>query len=384
MDAFRIIPQLRKNCILQGKKETFENFKVGDTIFLITQNSEEKFSMISKIDSINYENENLIYIDKRLLDNLINDNEEIIKNTVYNETVKIVRYNPSKADKIYIAIPEESTRFVSSRLFTSLNKDWAVMVRKSLKNQNIDFGQKFVFLLPWSDKNGKNLPPIPVEGTIIITLPSPPVYIGNSTEIIIKKVSRRELEGIIDESIERKRVRVSKIEQELRKEIFQKIKKIKIGNYPHKTVFYEFKKTSPQQLFHAIIEIFKGFEFIEEPKERSIEGQNQNYLGSVVFFTDEVEHSTSIIDIQVIANNKSGKLIMSITSENYENIHLYLQKYSKIIHGIKAGLEESIDLNIEFCSNCGAPLSLEKVESDGIIQCGYCHLKFIIPKSLRY
>ena len=30
------MPQFRKNCIMQGKKEDLSKFKVGDTIFLIS------------------------------------------------------------------------------------------------------------------------------------------------------------------------------------------------------------------------------------------------------------------------------------------------------------------------------------------------------------
>ncbi|KKL11134.1 hypothetical protein LCGC14_2548880, partial [marine sediment metagenome] len=51
---YRLIPQFRENCIIKGKRERLLKFKVGDTIFLISDLPTKKYSVISKIETIEY------------------------------------------------------------------------------------------------------------------------------------------------------------------------------------------------------------------------------------------------------------------------------------------------------------------------------------------
>ncbi|MFX0024695.1 MAG: hypothetical protein ACFE9S_20475, partial [Candidatus Hermodarchaeota archaeon] len=96
MNSFKIVPQFRENCIIQGNQEVLSNFEIGDTIFLISNLPTKTFSIISKIEEINYSGDSKIYIDKRNLGKFAD-----------NDDVSILKYNPAEALEVYIDISSD-------------------------------------------------------------------------------------------------------------------------------------------------------------------------------------------------------------------------------------------------------------------------------------
>ena len=166
MLEFRLIPQFRNNCVIQGKKELISDLKEEDTIFLLSNIPTKTFSILTKIEEITYSEENIIYIDQRILGKLAE-----------NDTVTILKHNPAEAIAVYLAISEGFTRVFSG--------DWTSVAKKSLENKVFDFGQEISFLIPWEDENGNQLPPIPVLGFAYSTIPPPPIKIGLQTKIYL-------------------------------------------------------------------------------------------------------------------------------------------------------------------------------------------------------
>ena len=365
MLEFRLIPQFRNNCVIQGKKELISDLKEEDTIFLLSNIPTKTFSILTKIEEITYSEENIIYIDQRILGKLAE-----------NDTVTILKHNPAEAIAVYLAISEGFTRVFSG--------DWTSVAKKSLENKVFDFGQEISFLIPWEDENGNQLPPIPVLGFAYSTIPPPPIKIGLQTKIYLNKFSEQKLLLIKQESLEKQEYRVNILEKEIKQNILHLIQTIKQQNYPTRATKYNFKNLNPKLLFTSIIEVFRGFRIVEETNERTFDSEDQNYLGSIVFMAEVSSDSLAIIDIQVLANNQNGALILMVTAKDDDVVYDLLNKYDMLIRKIKIGLEQKAELKIEICPSCGANLPLDKVESDGIVECGYCHNTSILPKSYRY
>ncbi|MHA1336823.1 MAG: hypothetical protein ACTSPW_13950, partial [Promethearchaeota archaeon] len=68
MSLFELVPQLRENCVIQGRENLLSEFQVGDTVFLLSNTPIKKYSVISKIDAIEYDMEQKIFVDKRILE----------------------------------------------------------------------------------------------------------------------------------------------------------------------------------------------------------------------------------------------------------------------------------------------------------------------------
>ena len=177
MKMYKLIPQLREDCIIQGKKEDLLKFKVGDTIFLISDLLTKKYSIISKIEALEYHNEPKILIDKRIFGNFGEGDD-----------VFILKYNPAEAIEVHINVSNEHAIITKG--------DWTSNIKPSLINKLIDYGQEVAFLIPW--EGGA---PIVATGIINSTLPNPPVYIGDKTKILIDKSSNEELSEIKREKL---------------------------------------------------------------------------------------------------------------------------------------------------------------------------------------
>ena len=277
---------------------------------------------------------------------------------------------------MYLAISEGFTRVFSG--------DWTSVAKKPLENKVFDFGQEVSFLIPWEDENGNQLPPIAISGFVYSTIPPPPIKIGLQTKIYLNKFSEQKLLLIKQESLEKQEYRVNILENEIKQNILHLIQTIKQQNYPTKATKYNFKNLNPKQMFASIIEVFRGFRVVEEPNERTFDSEDQNYLGSIVFMAEVSTDSLAIIDIQVLANKQNGALILMVTAKDDEVLYDLLNKYDMLIRKIKIGLEQKAELRVEICPSCGANLLLDKVESDGSVECEYCHNISILPKSYRY
>ena len=144
---YTLIPQLRENCIIQGKKEDLKKYKVGDIVFLISNLPTKKYSIISKIEAIQYAKEPKIFIDNRNLGNFGEEDE-----------VSILKFNPAEALEVHMNISDEHIIITKG--------DWTPNVKPSLLNKLIDYGQEVAFLIPW--EGGA---PIVTTGIINSTLP---------------------------------------------------------------------------------------------------------------------------------------------------------------------------------------------------------------------
>jgi len=259
MRTYKLIQQFRENCIVQGKKEDLSEFKLGDTIFLISDLPTKKYSIITKIEGLEYPNEPKIFIDKRILGKFGEKDE-----------VFILKYNPAEALEVHINVSNEYAIITKG--------DWTSNIKPSLINKLIDYGQEVAFLIPW--EGGA---PIVATGIINSTLPNPPVYFGDRTKIFIWKSSNEELSEIKREKLLIQEDRVDILERQIKQKTIKLIRQIKQNNYPNKGQKYKFKATNPRQLFKSILNVFKGLDSIEDPIEESFDEKEQDYLASAVF-----------------------------------------------------------------------------------------------------
>ncbi|MFX1357655.1 MAG: hypothetical protein ACFFA8_10240 [Promethearchaeota archaeon] len=360
MKYYKLVPQLRENCIIQGNENWLSEFKYGDTIFLISNTPAKKFSIISKIDGIEYKENPRIFIDKRNLGNFAEHDE-----------VFILKYNPAEAIEIRITLSDE---------YSIISKgDWTASVKPSLINKLIDLGQELSFLIPW--EGGA---PIIATGIITYTLPNPPLYIGDKTKILIEKASNEQLTAIRKEKLKEHEERVDILETQIKQKTIEFIKKIKHQNYPFKGQKYQFKATNPNQLFNSVIKVFDGLEIIELPEEKSYHNQNQDYFASAVFLYETKTNNLQLVDLQIIANENSGNLIIWVTGNNEEEISETLKRYDLKILQLKQGLEQKVEVISVQCPECGGDLPINNIDLNGMVECIYCNKISKIPKVLRY
>ena len=359
MNTYKILPQFRENCVIQGKKEWLLDYKEGDTIFLISNQPTKKYSIISKIDQLEYNDEPIIYIDKRNLGNFGEGDE-----------VSILRYNPAEALTVEINI---SNDYIISK------GDWTSNIKPSLMNKLIDIGQEVSFLVPW-----ENSSPIIVSGYVDSTLPNPPVYIGERTQIFLEKYPVEQLNQIQQGKVKYKEVRVDILEKQIEMNTIDLIKEIKHQNYPFKGQKYKFKATNPRKFFSSIIPIFDGLDIIEEQKEMIFDEKEQDYLASVVYLLKNKPNDIQIIDIQISANNNLGTLLLWVTGKNESDIIETLNRYDAKISQLKEELEQKIEVLSAQCPECGGSLAIKDIDIEGIVECVYCGKISKIPKALRY
>ncbi len=360
MQTYKLIPQLRENCIIEGKKEWLSEYSKGDTIFLITNTPMKKFSIISKIEDMKYSETPYVYIDKRIVENF-GENDEVI----------LLKYNPAEALEVQLNISNEYGIITKG--------DWTSNIKPSLINKIIDLGQEIPFLIPW--KGGAS---IVGTGFVNFTLPNPPVFIGERTKILLDKASNEQLTSNKMSSLIMKKERVDILEKQIKENTIQKIREIKHQNYPNKGIKYKFKVTDPPQLFYSISNIFKGLDVIEDPTEKIYGDNQENYFASAVFLTHDEKSSFQLIDVQVVATNSSGFLMIWVTAKNEAIITKTLDSYNLRISQLKKGLEqEAIVLSIQ-CPECGAQLPIKNIDINGIVECNFCSTISKIPKILRY
>ena len=360
MITYKLIPQLRENCIVQGKEEWLSEFTVGDVIFLISNLPSKKYSIISKIEALEYTKEPKIFIDKRILGNF-GENDEVF----------ILKYNPAEALEVHINISNEHAIITKG--------EWTPNVKPSLINKLIDYGQEVTFLIPW--EGGA---PIVSTGIINSTLPNPPVYIGEKTRIFIDKSSTDELSEIKREKLIIQEERVDILEEQLKHRTLKIIRKIKQNNYPSMGQKYLFKATNPKQLFKSILNIFKGLESIEDPIETTFDDLEQDYLASAVYLKKQESESIQLIDIEIMASGHSGTLIIWVTGENEPVITEILKNYDLRVSQLKQAIEQKIEILSAQCPECGANLPIKNINIKGIVECIYCGRVSKIPKVLRY
>ncbi|KKN11067.1 hypothetical protein LCGC14_1030260 [marine sediment metagenome] len=360
MNTYKLIPQLREGSIIQAKKELLSEFKVGDTIFLISDLPTKKYSIISKIEDIQYTEESEIFIDNR---NLGNFGE--------GDQVFILKYNPAEALEVHVNVSNEHAIITQG--------DWTSNIKPSLINKLIDYGQEVAFLIPW--EGGA---PIVATGIINSTLPNPPVYIGDRTKIFIWKSSNEELSKIKREKLLIQEDRVNILERQIKQKTIKLIREIKQKNYPNKGQKYKFKATNPRQLFKSILNVFKGLDSIEDPIEESFDEKEQDYLASAVFLTKQKSDSIQLIDMQIMASGHSGTLIMWVTGENDSIISETLEKYDSRISELQQDLEQKLKILSVQCPECDGNLPIKNIDINGVVECIYCNRISKIPKALRY
>ncbi len=356
MKSFKLVPQFRDGCVIQGKD--IDDIGVGDTVFLISSMPTKKYSIISKIESIEESEDPKILVDKRIL-GLFAENDE----------VTVLRYNPAEALEVHITVSDE---------YAVLTKgEWTQNIKPSLMDKLIDFGQEITFMIPW--EGGA---PIIGVGIINTTLPNPPVYIGARTRIFIDKASRADILIVKNEKMEIQESRVDILERQKDQMIFQSVQKIRRENYPNQGQKYEFKNTKPKQLFKSVLNVFKGLDSIEEAVEEKLDDGEQDYFATAVFLVKG--ETLQLIDVQINATGNSGSLLIWVTGENDQIIAETLDNYDKRISQLKQGLEQKVEIDKIQCPDCGADLPRDKINVEGVVKCIYCRTTSKIPKVLRY
>jgi len=360
MNAFKLIPQLRENCVVQGKEEWLSDLEEGDTIFLISNLPTKTYSIISRIETLNFANEPRIFIDRRNLGNFAE-----------NDEVSILKYNAAEALEVYIDISTDNTVISKG--------NWTKNIKPSLINKLIDLGQEISYVIPWEGG-------APLVGTGIVnsTLPNPPVYIGDRTRILIDKVSNEQLSAVKKEKLEIHKDRVTILEEEIQHKTIQLIRQIKHQNFPNKGQKYQFKATNPKQLFASILTVFEGLEAIEEPIEQVFDDEKQGYLASAVYINETDSGEPQLIDVQIISSGNTGNLILWVTGKDYSIISETLDRYNARISKLKQGLEQKAEAISAQCPECGGALPIKEIDVKGIVECIYCNRISKIPKALRY
>ncbi|MFX1523958.1 MAG: hypothetical protein ACFFCC_10660 [Promethearchaeota archaeon] len=360
MQSFKLIPQLRENCIVQGKEEWLSDFEIGDIIFLISNLPTKTYSLISRIEALNYANEPKIFINSRNLGNFAE-----------NDEVTILKYNAAEAIEVHIDISTDNSIISKG--------DWTKNIKPSLMNKVIDLGQEISYVIPWEGG-------APIIGTGIVnsTLPNPPVYIGDRTRILIDKVSNEQLSEVQKEKLRIHEERVEIIEEEIKHKTIQLIREIKHQNFPNKGRKYQFKATNPKQLFASVLTIFEELEAIEMPIEQFFDDEEQEYLASAVYINRTDLGDILLVDVQIVATGNTGNLILWVTGKDYSLISDILERYNTRISDLKQGLEQKAETLSAQCPECGGELPIKEVDVNGIVECIYCNRISKLPKALRY
>ena len=357
---YKLVPQFRENCIVQGNENWVSELVVGDTIFLISDTPTKRYSIISKIDAIEHHNESKILIDKRILGNFAKGDE-----------VFILKYNPAEALEVHISISDE---------YSAISKgDWTTNIKPSLLDKLIDLGQEISFLIPW--EGGA---PIIGTGIISTTLPNTPVYIGEQTRIFLNKLSVNELSELKKKKISEQEMRIEILRDQISQKTIQLLREIKQKNYPNKGQKYLFKATNPRQLFNSVLGVFKGLDVIEAPTENFFDEEEQEYLASAVFALKQEESSYQLIDIQISSSGYSGMLVIWVNGERDDIILQTLDNYDARISQLQQGLEQKVEVFSARCPECGGALSFEDIDVKGVVKCIYCASVSKVPKALRY
>ncbi|MBD3214462.1 MAG: hypothetical protein GF311_17755 [Candidatus Lokiarchaeota archaeon] len=360
MIKYKLVPQLRENCIIKGKKEWLSEYSPGDVIFIISTSAIKKFSIISKIENIKESDNAIIYIDKRIMGEFAE-----------KDNVQIIKYNPAEAINIQITISDS---------FSIISKgDWTANIKPSIKNKIVDIGQEISFLINW--EGGV---PIVASGIVDYTLPSPPVFIGDRTQIFLQKASHDDLVRTLDSTIIIKKRRVNILENQLKEKKFHIFRQMKESNYPYKGLRFKYKATNSHQLFNSIINIFKRLDIIEEPSEEIFDKSNQDYLGSAVYLLKKKDNSFLLIDLQIVASSNSGTILLWITGKNMNSISESLDIYSNRITELIKSVEQKAEVIGAKCPECGGDLPLNEMNVEGIVECQFCSKISKIPKALRY
>lgn len=359
MKMFKLVPQLRENCVVKGAQSVISNFQVGDVVFLISNTPTKKFSIISKIEAKHEAKDPKIIIDKRRLGKFAE-----------NDEVFLLKYNAAEALEVQLTISNEYTAISEG--------NWTASIKPSLKNKLVDSGQEVSFLIEWEGG-------APIVGTGIIehTLPNPPVYIADRTKILINKESQENLSAIKARKLNEQSQRVDVLVQEQEQEKFKLVNELRQKAFSNKGQKYKFKATNPQKLFDSIINIFSGLEVIENPNAKVYDEQQQEYLASAVFLRKKSE-AFQIIDIQVVASGNSGSLIIWVTGDDEVRNQEILKYYDDTIKQLKHSLEERVQVLEITCPECGGDLPTRQIDINGKVECPFCKTISRIPKALRY
>ena len=129
---------------------------------------------------------------------------------------------------------------------------------------------------------------------------------------------------------------------------------------------------------------FKDLDSIEDPIEKIYGNNQENYFASAVFLIHFDESSIQLIDVQVIATNSSGFLMIWVTAKNEEIISKTLDTYDLRISQLKRGLEQEAEVLSIQCPECGGILPIKDIDVNGIVECSFCDTISKIPKVLRY
>ena len=360
MRKYKIIPQLRENCVIQDKSEFLTDFEIGNTTYIISNIPTKKFSIISRIDGIEHSEEPQIFVDKRILGEF-GENDEVF----------VLKYNPAEALDVSICVSED---------YTLIGKgDWTANIKPSLLNKLVDIGKELPFLINWEAGA-----PIVATGYVSSTLPNPPVYIGDRTRIYVEKNTENELSAIKRDNLAKQKDRVDILEKQIEKNVIELLKDVKQSNYPSKGQKYQFTATNPRPLFKSILRILKGLDYVEEPTEQVFDEILQDYLASVVILYKTDEDSQQLIDIQIIASKYTGTLIIWVTGKDEKLVVKTLDNLDARIVELKQGLEQKIEILSLQCPECGASLPIQNIDINGVVECIHCNKVFKIPKSLRY
>ncbi|TXT63144.1 MAG: hypothetical protein BAJALOKI1v1_780007 [Promethearchaeota archaeon] len=359
-NSFVLIPQLRENCVIEGEKNLLSGYEKGDVIFLISNTPTKKYSILSKIEHIEYSKKNRnIYVDQRILGNFGKKDE-----------VSLLKYNPAEALEVHISISTDYSMITPG--------DWTFNIKPSLNNKLLDLGSDISFLIPW--EGGA---PIIGNGIVSHTLPNPPVYIGNRTSIFIEKSPQNQLSLLKQQKIKEQEERVDILQKQVAHDTLNIIKTIKTGNFPTRGRKYRFENITPKKLFDSILSIFKGIDLIESPLEITYDYDNQDYFASVVYVLTS-ENNLQLLDIQITSLHNSGNLIIWATGKDEQRLSTTLDYYEDLIIQMKQGLEEKIEILSIRCPECGGELPIKHINMNGIVECVFCNTISRIPKSFRY
>jgi hypothetical protein len=357
---YKLIPQLREDCIIEGKEKWISKYEKGDIIFLISSDPLKSYSIITKIEGKRISEEPRILVDKRILGKF-GENDEVF----------ILPYNPAEAIEIQICISEEYSMLSSG--------DWTSNIKPSIKDKLIDLGQEISFLIPWEGGGA----PIVGSGIINHTLPNPPIYISDRTKIYLDKKDQQEIIEIKQQKMEEQEKRVYILLKQLDYDTLKTIKSIKVGNFPTIGNKYTFQKTNPQKLFDSIRMVFKNLDELENPYEQTYDSEEQDYFSSAVYLLEEAD-IIQIIDIQIISSENSGSLIIWLTGKDKHLMQKTLERYHSRIIKLKEGLEEKVEVMSQNCPECGGDLPIENIDVNGMVECEFCGKISRIPKALRY
>lgn len=346
---FQVTARFQDGAILRIPQQMTVPWKEEQNVVIISMESGKEYSVTSKIIEILSSNDEIpeLIVDKRIL-GMISSGDHVFLHPI----------NIPLADYVELAIED------TVRLYPGDNSP---VLRPVLLNQVCDFAKELNFVVP--SKISKALM---ATGTVVKTLPAPPVQIGQTTKIYLKKLSLDEIISFKNTADQEKGERARSYIEQIKSNTMDIIYDLKNRNLEHYTEQFKFK-ANPSHVFLISNQLLEGYELIKEMETP----QEDTFIGGTLYIgRDELGNPDKIIEVQVTGklgpNIEKGTLLLTIHSRSSATCVNLVKMHGSNLQKLTAGIEEGIEIIDDNCEDCGAKLPISDANERGCVTCLHC------------